>query len=275
MGSLRNPVGPLPSSIYWRRRAVLASVAALLAMLAVWVVTSGDGTSTSDAKAPGGGQASGPAITPGPNPSGSAISQYPGGRDESGSGSGGGDHGGTDAGTGGDASAGAGGSASGSDSGSGKNGDPGGTPAGSGAGVPADSPLPTCAPGAVQWKLQSAKVAYEPTDRPRFDLVATNTSGTTCKVDLGPRTAVLTITKTDADKPVWSSADCPAGPGSAYFRVPAKSSVTHAIEWNRRASAAGRCANPPSGEAAAGTYLVEARAAGLPVLQASFRLDRD
>ncbi|MDX6361056.1 MAG: hypothetical protein QOC85_59, partial [Streptomyces sp.] len=40
---MRNPVGPLPSSIYWRRRAVLLSVVGLLALLIVWVVGSGGG----------------------------------------------------------------------------------------------------------------------------------------------------------------------------------------------------------------------------------------
>ena len=43
MGSLRNPVGPLPSTIYWRRRAVLLSVLGLLALLTVWVVGTGGG----------------------------------------------------------------------------------------------------------------------------------------------------------------------------------------------------------------------------------------
>ncbi|MFE3284656.1 hypothetical protein ACFXJJ_16240, partial [Streptomyces sp. NPDC059233] len=66
MGSLRNPVGPLPSSIYWRRRAVLASVVALLALLAVWTVSSGGGKTSTNGK----GQ-KGPdtvtAITPGPS----------------------------------------------------------------------------------------------------------------------------------------------------------------------------------------------------------------
>ncbi|MGW1766274.1 hypothetical protein ACWCQL_19640 [Streptomyces sp. NPDC002073] len=275
MGSLRNPVGPLPSSIYWRRRAVLASVAALLAMLAVWAVSSGGGTGVSDAKGPGRNDGQGGSIAPGPDPSGSAISQYPGGRDESGAGGTGGDHGDTSAGTG---ASGGTGTGTGPDAGGGKNGEPGGTPAGGGSDggtqVPANSPVPTCAPGAVRWKVESAKIAYELTDTPRFDLVATNTSGTTCKVDLGPRTAVLTITKTDADKPLWSSADCPAGAGSVYFRVPAGSEVTHAIAWNRKASAA-RCATPPPGAAPAGTYLVEVKAEGLPVLRASFRLNQD
>ncbi len=48
MGSLRNPVGPLPSSIYWRRRAVLLSVVALLALVITWIVTAGGGGGKKD-----------------------------------------------------------------------------------------------------------------------------------------------------------------------------------------------------------------------------------
>ena len=40
---MRNPVGPLPSSIYWRRRAVAGLLVALLAVLIAWAVTSGGG----------------------------------------------------------------------------------------------------------------------------------------------------------------------------------------------------------------------------------------
>ncbi|MFJ6937321.1 hypothetical protein [Streptomyces sp. NPDC101132] len=269
MGSLRNPVGPLPSSIYWRRRAVLASVVALLAIIATWAVSSGSHKASTDAKGPNGTRTNDP-ITPGPNPSGSAISQYPGGRGESG-GSGSGDTGsdqtgsdpGTDPGTG-------------TDEGAGKNGDPGvGGPGGGAVQVPAASPLPNCAPGAVRWSVRSVKNAYEPTERPRFELVADNTSGTTCKVDLGPKHAVLTITKAGDDKALWSSADCPSGAGNAYFRVPAKAGITHAVEWDRKGSDAAACASPPQGAAEAGTYLVEVKAPGLPVIQTSFVLEKD
>ncbi|MBZ9643001.1 hypothetical protein K8369_27205, partial [Streptomyces sp. PSKA30] len=80
MGSLRNPVGPLPSSIYWRRRVVLLSVIALLALLIAWVLTSGGGGSKNGADGSDGKNPA-PTITPGPSSSGPAISQAPGGRD--------------------------------------------------------------------------------------------------------------------------------------------------------------------------------------------------
>ncbi|GAA3844469.1 hypothetical protein ACFS5L_27090 [Streptomyces phyllanthi] len=271
MGSLRNPVGPLPSSIYWRRRAVLLTVAALLALLVTWVVTSGDGN--------GGGSENGangknpvPSITPGPTSSGPAISQAPGGRDES---SGGGDTSGSgsdsDAGDdGSDASA--GGAEATSGSGGGGSGDTGG--GSSGEQVPAGSSLPNCTAAAVKLTVRGTKNTYEPGQEPTFELIARNSSDTDCKVDLGPRSTVLTITQADSDDDIWSSADCPEEAASLTFRVPAKGTAGHTLKWNRKPSAP-NCATPSGGSAPAGTYLVEAKAPSLTKAQTSFVLAKD
>jgi hypothetical protein len=270
VGSLRNPIGPLPSSIYWRRRAVAASLVALLALLIVWVLGSGDRDGEGD-KDDGSANGSTPApsvITPGPTGSGPAISEQPGGRDESGASGetgetgGGGEPGGTDAGSGGDPGEnGAGGSAG-----------PGGGGAG-GQQVPAGSSLPDCAPGALKLTLRSLRVAYEPEEKPTFQLVASNSSATTCKADFGPKAAVLTVTD-DEDDAVWSSKDCPREPGGLLLRVPASTSITHTVEWDRRRSAP-QCATPPAGAVEPGTYLLEAEFPGTTVLPASFRLEKD
>lgn len=269
VGSLRNPVGPLPSSIYWRRRAVLASVAALLALLAVWTVSSGGGTSGTNGKGQGG---SDPVtqITPGPSGSGPAISQAPGGRGESGTA-------GSGTGTGADPGANPG-------TGPGKNGEPGGDPGsanggsgGSGAGqtVPADSPLPTCSAGALQWEVKSVKNEYEANEKPRLELIARNVSGTTCKVDLGPKQAVVTITQASNAKPVWSSSDCPTGAGNVFLRVPSQGEAKQPVDWDRHFSAADQCGAPPAGVAAADTYVVEVKSPGMPVARTSFVLKQD
>lgn len=269
VGSLRNPVGPLPSSIYWRRRAVLASVVALLALLAVWTVSSGGVRSSTNGKGEGGRDPVAP-ITPGPSGSGPAISQAPGGRAESGTGSAGSGSGsGSDAGT----------------AGSGKNGEPsGGTGGGSGnsvpggaaSQVPADSPLPTCAPSAWQWEVKSEKNEYEANEKPRLELIARNVSGTTCKVDLGPKQAVLTITQASNPKAVWSSTDCPTGAGNVFFRLAAQSETkVPSVEWDRRFSAADQCQSPPTATATADTYVVEVKTPGMPVARTSFVLKQD
>ncbi len=280
---MRNPVGPLPSSIYWRRRAVAGLLVALLAVLIAWAVTSGGGGGTRDDGKSGG---SGPArsIDPGPSSSGPAISQQPGGRDESGEdGGSGGSDGGTGASSGGandgTSSDGASSGGAASDGASTDGADTAGSGAGGGgtAGrqVPAGSPLPECKPAAVQLSLRT-KVSYGPDDKPKFELVAKNTSSTTCKADFGPRSAVLTVTEAggDDDDPIWSSKDCPAAAGPLFLRVPAGATVIHTVDWNRTLSAPG-CATPPAGKAGPGTYLLEAKAPGEPVQRASFVLAKD
>ncbi|GGT70925.1 hypothetical protein [Streptomyces lateritius] len=275
MGSLRNPVGPLPSSIYWRRRAVALCLIALVALLALWAVTAGDngGKKSNDAS---NGSSPAPSITPGPSGSGPAISEQPGGRDESGASAGSGESGEN---TGGDSGAESGGADGGTDAGTangGKNGDTdgtGGDGAGSGQQVPADSPLPNCPPGALQLTLRSAKVSYEPGEKPRFHLVAKNTSATDCKADFGPKNAVLTISDSKSDE-VWASRDCPRPDAGILLRVPAGSSITHTVEWDRKRSAP-QCASAPAAPVGPGTYLVEAAMPGGKVLPASFTLAKD
>lgn len=283
---MRNPVGPLPSSIYWRRRAVAATLIALLALLVVWAVTSGgdEGGKKRDDGANGEGPA--PSITPGPSGSGPAISEQPGGRDESDEpgGTGGGDQGGTDAGADGGGSgdtggAGTGGSAGSGGSGGSANGGSGGGGDGASGGstgeqVPVGSSLPDCAPSALTLKLESRKVAYEPGEKPTFRIVATNGSARDCKADLGPKSVVLTVTDADSDE-IWSSKDCPKI-GRLLLKVPAGGTVTRTLVWDLTQSEP-QCATPPPGKAGPGTYLVEAAASRATVKQGqtSIRLDKD
>ncbi|MFF8383735.1 hypothetical protein [Streptomyces kanasensis] len=288
MGSLRNPVGPLPSSIYWRRRAVLAGVVALLALLVAWFVSSGDGDGGKGGDGANGASPA-PSITPGPSPSGPAISAAPGGRDDTGGSGGTGGTGGT-AGSGGTAGAGgSGGTASGAGgpggTGTGGAGSGGGAAAGGAGGgqggatgsarlVPADSPLPHCVPGALQLTLSSTKVSYAPGEEPRFRLTARNTSATGCKTDLGPATAVLTISD-GKDEEIWSSDDCLRGDGRAYVSVPAGGTATYTVAWDRRHSAP-RCGTPSPRVAGPGTYLAEATVPGVKgVLRSSITLAKD
>ncbi|MCK8677824.1 hypothetical protein [Streptomyces lichenis] len=288
MGSLRNPVGPLPSSIYWRRRAVAASLGLLVAVLVVWAVASGGGGGGKGDDARNGASPRPSAITPGPSGSGPAISEAPGGREESGGSGGDSGKNGDSAGSGADGGQGGSdgsdtgsGSGSSGSSGTGGAGSGGGTQAGAGSGgtaagggqVPADSPLPGCPAGALRVTLATEKVRYAPDEKPTFRLVARNTSATTCKTDLGPKNAVLTISAEDDD--VWSSDHCPRGAATLMVRVPAGGSVTHVVEWDRRGSTP-KCAEEGPGSAAKpGTYLVEAAVPGVKVLPASFALAKD
>ncbi|MFF4827912.1 hypothetical protein ACFY20_33970 [Streptomyces sp. NPDC001312] len=280
MGSLRNPVGPLPASIYWRRRLVMLSAVALLALLIAWIVPLGGGGRKTNGEGPDGKHpapsTSTSTIMPGPSDSGPAISQHPGGRDESG----GGDSDGSGSGTGGTGdtagsdSAGsdsAGGAGGGSGDGTGSGGSSGGGP---GAVLPVGSTLPNCTANAVKLTLRSVRNSYGPGQTPVFELTAANSSGIDCKVDLGPKSAVVTISQAESSSTYWSSADCPTTAGSRLYRVPAGSEITYTVRWDRKPSAP-QCATPPAGSAGAGTYLVEAKAPGYAKQRTSFVLSED
>ncbi|QHC26128.1 hypothetical protein [Streptomyces sp. GS7] len=284
MGSLRNPIGPLPSSIYWRRRAVALAVVVLLVALVVWVLTMGGGDTTT-ANEGKGAKGTGPAasITPGPAPTGPAISQKPGGRDVSGSGgSSGGDSGSGDGsaggGSGADGKGGASGGGAGGGSGSGGSGSGSGwAPIGEGTGsnaVAAGPTVPNCTSGAVKLTVHSTEDSYAPDDRPKFELTMENSGDAACKVDLGRKAALLTISDSSGGDRVWSSGDCPSTGGPAWLQVPAGGSVTRTVAWDRRASGP-QCATPSAAAVPAGTYLIEAKVPGLTAARTSFDLAKD
>ncbi|MFF4258935.1 caspase family protein [Streptomyces sp. NPDC001663] len=137
--------------------------------------------------------------------------------------------------------------------------------------VPSGSTLPNCTPSAVELTVRSRHNTYGPEDTPAFLLTAKNSSGTDCKVDLGPKKAVLTITQAGSDEASWSSADCPKGSGSLLFRAPANDTFTYTVKWDRKPSAP-QCATPTAGPTGAGTYLVEVVAPGFGKAQTSFVL---
>ncbi|MBH5335667.1 hypothetical protein IHE55_13020 [Streptomyces pactum] len=282
MGSLRNPIGPLPSSIYWRRRAVALLLLVGLVLLIFWAFNLGGSDDGGKDSGKGAGESSGArTITPGPSSSTPVNGNRPGGRDEAddggtgssgqdgaedtgGQGDGGGDTAGGSAGTGGGAGTGAAGR---------------GVGVGDGAAVPADSTLPDCKAGAVELTVRSVldgkvKNSYAPDEKPKFEMVVKNSSDSACKVDFGRASASLTITDSENDH-VWATGDCSKGVAAAFVEVPGDGQTKRTVEWDRKRSAA-NCATP-SGEAAAkpGTYLVEAKVRGLGAAQVSFVLEKD
>ncbi len=252
----------------------MLSLCVVVGLLVAWFLAFGDGgrkydTGRAEGKNPA------PSITPGPSGSGPAISEHPGGRDEA---SNGGTSGGSPSQGGSqDPGNGAGGGTGGGTEGDeGTSGTGGGSQAGGGSGaeIPAGSSLPTCAAGTVKLSLHATPNSYGPGETPHIQLTAKNTSSTSCKIDLGPRHTVMTITSTDGDEQLWASDDCPASSGSHFFRVPADSSISQTTTWNRKPSAP-HCATPSAGSAGAGTYLVQAKTPGFATARTSFVLAKD
>ncbi|NYI05735.1 hypothetical protein [Allostreptomyces psammosilenae] len=305
MSSLRNPIGPLPSSIYWRRRILVAAALILAVALFAWACTAALGGDGDDPQA-GGDSSPGPAasITPEPGPSGPGIDTRPGGSGGTGTagesdggssdgsstgadeeatggegaaaasggtqtsgGDGGADSGGAD-GSSGDAATGDGGASAGGASGS------GGSGSGSGSGTSGVDPaaLPRCAAGDLALSVTSEHNAYEPTQTPRFTLTVRNGGDLACAVDLGKRSARLTISGSGGER-VWSSADCPADAGGTELvAVPAGGEVSREFDWERERSAEGCPTAVPGATPGNGTYLVVGEVAGLIEARISFRL---
>lgn len=263
MGSLSNPIGPLPSSIYWRRRAVALAVLAGLVLLVVWAFSLSGGEKDDQGKNGGDGPVG--TITPGPTDSGPAISERPGGRDEGGSG------GGAGTGSGGSGDAGTGGSSGGAG--------PGSDGGDSGWQIPAGKPgsgdgpkLPDCTATDVHVTVRSMQAAYGPGEQPEFELKAENTGGADCGIDLSAPSTVVQVTDAE-EEGVWSSADCRREAEPAFVPVPAKDSVTRTFVWGRKPSVPD-CGTPPAGSSPAGSYSVEIEVGDFKKAYATFALKK-
>ncbi|GAA1151506.1 hypothetical protein GCM10009664_19300 [Kitasatospora gansuensis] len=275
-------MGPLPASIYWRRRVVvLVAVAALLALV-LWLVTGpgGDGKS-------GQGKVAQPApaqsITPGADPTGPAITTRPGGSGGSTatggvSGSGGGEVSLTTGGTGASGTSGTSGTAG--TSAGGTTGGAGGTTGGGSTPPPVNTAevmaLPVCTASQVSLELAGSQDAYKAKDKPRLSLTVRNTSTGTCRVNLGRTASTVAVTLAESNERVWSSGDCPTDRQDTWVQLGAGSGLTETFTWERGRSKP-QCATPDTTPAPIGRYLVQATLngpAGGPVsARTSIRLE--
>lgn len=140
--------------------------------------------------------------------------------------------------------------------------------------VSGSSTLPNCTSDGVELTVGSLRNDYARAESPSLLVTAKNFSENDCKVDLGARNAVLTVTKAGGTDPYWSSADCPETAGSLLFLARAHSTVTNTVLWDRKPSAP-RCATPPAGTAEAGTYLTELTSSVFGKAMTSFHLAAD
>ncbi|MFD8481258.1 hypothetical protein [Kitasatospora sp. NPDC059673] len=271
MPSLRQPVGPLPASIYWRRRVVVLAVLAVVLLLVGWLAfgTGGDGEKQKKASEATGAQpAPAQSITPGASPSGSAITTRPGGN---GGGSGGGAAGElnvTGGGSGGSGSNGGsgngGGTGNGGGSGSNGSGGSGGRAASPGPSPAVNTPevmaLPVCATSQLSLELAPAQNSFAAKDKPRLALTIRNSSGSGCRVNLSRENSALTITSSTNER-IWSSADCVPEKVDAWAQIAGNSGVTETFGWDRGRSKP-QCASADPTPAQPGNYLVQADLTG-------------
>ncbi|WP_433801637.1 hypothetical protein [Actinomycetospora sp. CA-084318] len=266
------PVGPLPPSVYWRRRAVAAIAAVLVLAFLIWAVSaaaSADGSDDVAAPAPA---PAGSTAPPTPVASRGALAVPPGAVPPAGA-----------------APAGpvpaapvsttaAPGGATPPLLGAGSTGPqqpPVGipTPAAPGAAAPPASPAPRalepCADSALTVAARTDKQRYTAAERPLFSLVVTNTGKEPCTRDLGPaRTAMAVVIKPGDG--LWGSDDCaPGGDPDVRTLAPGQEQV-FSVRWAGRTSAPG-C---PSGREAvpAGTYQLLTRLDGTISDPASFTI---
>lgn len=247
MDSVTRPVGHLPPSVYWRRRAIVLIGLAVLIALVAWACTAGGGgggddkakaaseSSTPSAAAPNGSPAP---IGPGGNPADPGKSGQPsggpGGAPGPGTGPGNpGNPGGTGA---------APGATTGNSAGSngGQAGAPG-APAG-GGNPPQDPALGSAKPclyqdgGNASLTLRGDRPAdakYRVGEQVALTLVVTNTSTETCAVNLSPKAATVEV-KSGNDH-IWSPADCAGNPAAEVVQLqPGKSAERRfTFTWTR------------------------------------------
>jgi hypothetical protein len=253
VASFLHPLGPLPPSVYWRRRAVLLGVPLVLILAFAFSCGGSNpkqGTRTS-ATQPVSPPSTGPGViqpsvmptgTPGPG------SYYP-------------PVGPSDGDTGGGPTTGSG-SGVGGDTG-GDNGSSGGSSSTTGAGCSLSLTL------TLDRTPADGVATYPSGQDPDFVIAAKNSGTGNCLLDVSGKGIVITVTDPAVNNaPVWTSSTCAGaadsralGPGDAYQTT---------IVWQRSRSEASCPQNPPT--AGTGTFLVTATANGATAASVQFVL---
>ncbi|GAB2732992.1 hypothetical protein GCM10010442_63090 [Kitasatospora kifunensis] len=207
--------------------------------------TGGSGGTTGGSGTASGGEAGGGAGT---------ITSSGGGSGDGGGAGGTGGTGGTGGGTGGGGESG-GGTGSG---GTGSGGSGGGNPPINTSDVMA---LPICTASQLTLELAGTQNAYQPKEKPTFELKIRNASSAGCRVDLSQAAAAITVNSASGER-IWSSADCVTDKQGRWVQVSPANALTETFVWDRTRSKP-QCATPSdTSPAPAGNYLVQAELTG-------------
>jgi hypothetical protein len=264
VGSFRHPVGPLPGSVYWRRRIVLLGIPLFVIALVAYACTGSSSPST-NAAGPGGGRQSAGAsptgiITPAPSQtaSGPPGNSYPGSPTTSGGGAGstGGASGGTGGGTGGGTSSGSAGSGVSGGSGSGgTTGSIGQAASGAAAGCSLSLML------SLDRTSSSGPVQYPAGSYPTFKIAAADDGSANCTVDVSGKGMVVSVMPLGTTKPIWTSATCS---GATDLRVLGPGdSQSYSVVWKRWETQGDTCPLSALPTVPQGTYTVNVEAGGV------------
>lgn len=122
-------------------------------------------------------------------------------------------------------------------------------------------PLQRCAKRALQVDARVAKQDFRLGERPHLQMSVTNAGGADCYVSMNRAERELLVLARGG-KRVWSSADCYFGePRAEIHRLRTRESLAYDLNWAARTSAPGcsvdRAAVPP------GRYVLVAKAAGV------------
>lgn len=239
-----HPVGPLPASVYWRRR-VFALAVVLVLLLIIWLVAGGGAGDSGSGHAAGPSGATptstgAPSGSADPGASGSMPSEtlaatspaHDPGR------SGGGAATGTEPTTS---------TGTGTGTGTGSVGS-GGAPAGTQAAAPV-----ACPDSALRLTITAAKPDYPVGAQPQITLSVQNVSGAACTRDLGAsqQEVLLYAGKTR----LWSSNDCYPGGGQDIETIAPGERDRYSVTWSGLSSRP-KCAGPRTRVGAGGYSLV-------------------
>lgn len=259
MGTFRNPVGPLPASVYWRRRVVLLGIPLFVIALVAYACTGTSG-SPQNTGAPGSGNSASSSptgvITPGASQtaSGPPGHSYPTSPSSSGSGSAGTGTGGSGGGT---SSASAGSTAG------------AGTTHQAASGAAAGCALTLTI--ALDQTSSSGTVQYAAGSYPTFKITATDSGSANCTVDVSGKGLLVSVMPLGTTKPIWTSAVC-SGAGDLRVLGPGDAQ-TYPVAWKRWETQGTTCPVSKLPTVPQGTYTVNAETGGVTTSAVEFILN--
>ncbi len=248
---MTRPVGHLPPSVYWRRRAIVLVGLAVLIALVAWACTAGGGdddkkNAAAESTAPTGSGSPAP-IGPGPNDgaaNGGPSTGSPGAPAPSG-GTTGSPSGGANPGAGGNPGAANGGTVPGANPGASQTPPPGQQqPPAPPGGATVNGMLACQFPGNAEVVVigdRPQDTKFRVGEQVKLTLEVRNTGRETCAVDMSQRIATVEI-RSGNDR-IWSPADCASG-GQEITQIQPGKSVSRTWTWNWTRSDPARCTGP-------------------------------